>query len=235
MIPVEMGKRDDEEEFVVLGARKGTSGTKGEVEKRRRDAKRKEEAQARTKTKLSSSQRRKLKKLAEEEQKRSERARVIAQLEANKANDETLSLMRSTSEMGKKETAKERMRRALKAERAGVELDELADSRLVKRTKHEVEEEYASDESEEEIAEPRFSAATTSARSEEPIDESEDEDAEGDALTAELEEFVDCVRRGRKPTCSGTEALDALKVAEMVLDSVAAHDWGQQSNIATAA
>lgn len=206
LIPVEMGKRDDEEGFVVLGARKGTSGTKGEVEKRRRDAKRKEEAQARTKTKLSSSQRRKLKKLAEEEQKRSERARVIAQLEANKANDETLSLMRSTSEMGKKETAKERMRRALKAERAGVELDELADSRLVKRTKHEVEEEYASEESEEEIAEPRFSAATTSARSEEPIDESEDEDAEGDALTQAAIEAAEA---------AGMASLDA-KTREMV-------------------
>ena len=59
--------------------------------------------------------------------------------------------------------------------------------------------------------------------------------AEGDALTAELEEFVDCVRHGRKPTCSGDEALDALKVAEMVLQSVAAHDWGQQGNIASAA
>lgn len=59
--------------------------------------------------------------------------------------------------------------------------------------------------------------------------------AEGDALTAELEEFVDCVRHGKKPACSGDEALEALKVAEMVLESIAAHDWGRQSNIATAA
>ena len=59
--------------------------------------------------------------------------------------------------------------------------------------------------------------------------------AEGDALTAELEEFVDCVRHDKKPACSGDEALDALKVAEMVLQSVAAHDWGQQGNIASAA
>jgi predicted dehydrogenase len=59
--------------------------------------------------------------------------------------------------------------------------------------------------------------------------------AEGDALTAELEEFVDCVRNGKKPACSGREALEALKVAEMVLQSVAAHDWGQQGGIAAAA
>jgi len=59
--------------------------------------------------------------------------------------------------------------------------------------------------------------------------------AEGDALTAELEEFVDCVRHDKKPVCSGDEALDALKVAEMVLQSVAAHDWGQQGNITAAA
>ena len=59
--------------------------------------------------------------------------------------------------------------------------------------------------------------------------------AEGDALTAELEEFVACVRTGKKPSCSGVEALDALKVADMILESVAAHDWGQQSGIAAAA
>ena len=59
--------------------------------------------------------------------------------------------------------------------------------------------------------------------------------AEGDALTAELEEFVDCVRHGKQPACSGGEALEALKVADMVLQSVAAHDWGQSSNIAAAA
>ena len=59
--------------------------------------------------------------------------------------------------------------------------------------------------------------------------------AAGDALTAELEEFVACVRKQQKPTCSGLEALEALKVAEMVLQSVAAHDWGQSGNIAAAA
>jgi len=76
----------------------------------------------------------------------------------------------------------------------------------VKRTKHEVEEEYASEESEEEIAEPRFSAATTSTRSEEPIDESEDEDAEGDALTQAAIEAAEA---------AGMASLDA-KTREMV-------------------
>lgn len=59
--------------------------------------------------------------------------------------------------------------------------------------------------------------------------------AEGDALTAELEQFVDCVRHHRKPACSGLEALDALKVADMVLESMASHRWGQSDDIATAA
>jgi predicted dehydrogenase len=59
--------------------------------------------------------------------------------------------------------------------------------------------------------------------------------AEGDALTAELEEFVDCVRSSKKPACSGVEALEALKVADMVLKSVANHDWGQHGDVAAAA
>ena len=49
---------------------------------------------------------------------------------------------------------------------------------------------------------------------------------EGDALTAELEEFAAAVRGESKPSCGGHEALEAIKVAEMVLKSIADHDWG---------
>ena len=58
---------------------------------------------------------------------------------------------------------------------------------------------------------------------------------EGDALTAELEEFVACVRGQQKPSCSGVEALEALKVAEMVLASLEAHDWGSSDTQSAAA
>lgn len=46
-----------------------------------------------------------------------------------------------------------------------------------------------------------------------------------DALTAELAEFVECVQHQRKPSCSGVEGLAAMRVADMVLDSVARHQW----------
>lgn len=39
---------------------------------------------------------------------------------------------------------------------------------------------------------------------------------EGDALTAELREFVTCVRNRQEPSCSGREALKALEVADRV-------------------
>ncbi|MBI1311507.1 gfo/Idh/MocA family oxidoreductase [bacterium] len=46
-----------------------------------------------------------------------------------------------------------------------------------------------------------------------------------DALTAELNEFVNCVRTGSRPSCSGEEALDALQVAERVLAGMSRCDW----------
>ena len=138
--------RDDGEKFVVLNKRKGTSGAAGEEARKKRDARREAEAKERKVVKLSSSQRRKMKKLAEEERKRSERAQVMAMLEANSANEQTLGLMRSTTSLGSRETAKEKIRRALKAERAGVELEDLKDSRLTKRPKAAVEEEMEESE-----------------------------------------------------------------------------------------
>jgi len=46
-----------------------------------------------------------------------------------------------------------------------------------------------------------------------------------DALTAELQDFVDCVQCGRAPRVGGTEALKAMRLAEDVLESVAGHQW----------
>ncbi len=41
-----------------------------------------------------------------------------------------------------------------------------------------------------------------------------------DALTAELREFVDCVRSGRQPTVSSLQALQAMSVAEQVVEGL---------------
>ena len=49
--------------------------------------------------------------------------------------------------------------------------------------------------------------------------------AESDALTAELESFIDCVRHNQRPVVDGRQALAAMHVAEQVLESTAAHQW----------
>lgn len=51
-------------------------------------------------------------------------------------------------------------------------------------------------------------------------------DASGpDALTRELSEFVDCVRHNRKPLIDGQAGLNAMVVAQEILQSVAKHRW----------
>jgi len=46
-----------------------------------------------------------------------------------------------------------------------------------------------------------------------------------DALTAELSSFINCVRTGETPRVSGVQGLAALRVADQILTSVAAHQW----------
>jgi len=48
---------------------------------------------------------------------------------------------------------------------------------------------------------------------------------DNDALTAELESFVDCVLENRKPVVDGIQATAAMKVAEQILESVESHQW----------
>lgn len=50
-----------------------------------------------------------------------------------------------------------------------------------------------------------------------------------DALTAELSSFVECVRTGRTPLVDGEAGLRAMEVAELVLESVRAHQWDGQA------
>lgn len=53
---------------------------------------------------------------------------------------------------------------------------------------------------------------------------------EFDALTAELTEFVACVRTGAKPRVSAAEGHAAMEVANAILQGVAAHQWdGRES------
>ena len=49
--------------------------------------------------------------------------------------------------------------------------------------------------------------------------------APADALTAELTEFVSCIREDKRPQVAGEEALAALTVADRILQSVAQHQW----------
>ena len=86
--------------------------------------------------KMSKSQRRKLAKIEEDKRKRTARASVVARLEAAKlVSDESLTLLAGSARLGHKLTAKEKLRRELKAERAGITLPGTEDSRLHKREK----------------------------------------------------------------------------------------------------
>lgn len=48
---------------------------------------------------------------------------------------------------------------------------------------------------------------------------------EGDALTAELAEFVSCVKAGQRPQCTGRQAANAVALADAVLSKVRSHQW----------
>jgi predicted dehydrogenase len=48
---------------------------------------------------------------------------------------------------------------------------------------------------------------------------------EGDQLTRELQHFIHCVQTGDKPRVSGAEALDALLLADRVLERIRCHRW----------
>jgi predicted dehydrogenase len=47
----------------------------------------------------------------------------------------------------------------------------------------------------------------------------------GDQLTAELQDFLDCVRNGGTPRVDGTAGRDAVALATQILDSLRSHAW----------
>lgn len=51
-----------------------------------------------------------------------------------------------------------------------------------------------------------------------------------DALTVELDEFIDCCLTEKKPEAGGQEGLAAMHAAEMILDAVNSHRWTGTSN-----
>ena len=52
---------------------------------------------------------------------------------------------------------------------------------------------------------------------------------QSDALTAELQHFIDCVQSGKAPQVGGREALRAMELAERVREAVAKHQWDGQA------
>lgn len=61
------------------------------------------------------------------------------------------------------------------------------------------------------------------------IQKTESKGSEVDALTAELSSFVHCVRTGESPLVTGAQGLAALRVADLILDSVRNHQWDGHS------
>jgi len=86
--------------------------------------------------KLSKSQQRKLKKIQEEKERRAQRAQLLNTLSEHKLEASELSFMRSVASRGQHESKKDVLRRALKMERAGLEVPEDMKLYLVKKPKN---------------------------------------------------------------------------------------------------
>jgi len=46
-----------------------------------------------------------------------------------------------------------------------------------------------------------------------------------DQLTAELSDFVECIRTGRQPKVTGEDGLAAVSVAQSIIANIGSHDW----------
>lgn len=46
-----------------------------------------------------------------------------------------------------------------------------------------------------------------------------------DQLTAELSDFIECVRTGKEPKVTGDDGLAAVTLAHSILDNISSHDW----------
>jgi len=175
---------DERSTFVVLAKKRATSGKEGakEDDERRRRRRAKANAMATTRaTLMSKKEKRRALKVEQDKKKRDAREEVMTTLKAHAVNDVALSLMRSTTSLGARETAREKLKRALKAERAGVTLEELSDARLTKRMKpinesEDVSESEDESEDEDEGANRTLMRGTTTTHEEEANDVKDDDE-----------------------------------------------------------
>ncbi|RLN63666.1 hypothetical protein BBJ28_00018659, partial [Nothophytophthora sp. Chile5] len=86
--------------------------------------------------KMSKSKRKKMEALAARKVKEARRADLYKSLEQQSLSQSQLQLMYSTSQMGHKETLRERLKRSMNRQKAGLELSAEAQNELVKKTDH---------------------------------------------------------------------------------------------------
>ncbi|RMX65275.1 hypothetical protein DD238_005688 [Peronospora effusa] len=98
---------------------------------------------------MSKSKRKKMEAIAAKKIKEARRAGIYKSLEKQQLSQDQMKLMYSTSQMGHKETLRERLRRSMNRQKAGIEISEDAMNELLKKTNRSEEEE----EEEEELAE----------------------------------------------------------------------------------
>ncbi|KAE9334730.1 putative ATP-dependent RNA helicase [Phytophthora fragariae] len=97
---------------------------------------------------MSKSKRKKLEAIAARKVKEARRADLYKSLEKQQLSQDQLRLMYSTSQMGHKETLRERLKRSLNRQKAGIELSEDAKSELLKTTDRQEEEHEEQDDDE---------------------------------------------------------------------------------------
>ncbi|POM64309.1 ATP-dependent RNA helicase, partial [Phytophthora palmivora] len=106
---------------------------------------------------MSKSKRKKLEAIAARKVKEARRADLYKSLEKQQLSQDQMKLMYSTSQMGHKETLRERLKRSLNRQKAGIELSEDAKSELLKKTDRAED----GDEPMEEAVKPRSSKKPT--------------------------------------------------------------------------
>jgi ATP-dependent RNA helicase DHX37/DHR1 len=107
---------------------------------------------------MSKTKRKKLEAIAARKVKEARRADLYKSLEKQQLSQDQMRLMYSTSQMGHKETLRERLKRSLNRQKAGIELTEDARNELLKKTdRTEEEDESDDDEPMEEVAKPATS------------------------------------------------------------------------------
>ncbi|KAG7380675.1 ATP-dependent RNA helicase dhx37 [Phytophthora pseudosyringae] len=99
---------------------------------------------------MSKSKRKKLEAIAARKVKEARRSDLYKSLEKQQLSQDQMKLMYSTSQMGHKETLRERLKRSLNRQKAGIELSEDAKSELFKKTDRGEEEEQEEEEEDEE-------------------------------------------------------------------------------------